>query len=461
MGRCRLLVLIIMLAAGAARAQDANYWSNQYGTRAEMLGGLVVGSAGDLSASYYNPGWLALRLDTSLLVTTQALEYTTLNIEDPVGTGEDAAYTQFRPSPRFLGGRLRGGSDGWTMTWSYLEKTRFRYDATARYINASPAPAPDGTLWFSGEVFRQTETHDYYYGASFSRRLGQRTAIGFTPYVAYRSQNQRIQAAVQAMGAGGQFADIYVVDQFDYWHARGLAKIGLACDTRPVSFGLSVTTPSLAIMGSGEVYRTLQSSGFDIDDDGLPDTYLAATEQKDLDARWKSALSVAAGAGVRFGRTGLYATAEWFNAVPEYEVITTAPYRSQSDGEILTIERDVVLRSLINFGFGVDHRFSEQFALYAAFRSDYSSQASPPASDVLMTTWDLWHATVGSSFQFLGIELTSGLEYSFGDGTTISWGDYSGDGSDGILAVGRTAEVHYDRLKLLFGFDLAVLTGGS
>ncbi len=461
MSRRRLLVLIVLLAAGEARAQDANYWSNQYGTRAEMLGGLVVGSAGDLSASYYNPGWLALRLDTSLLVTTQALEYTTLRVADPVGTGDDASYTQFRPSPRFLGGRLKGGGDGWTMTWAYLEQTRFRYDATARYINANPAPSPDGTLWFSGEVFRQTETHDYLYGASFSHRIGERTAIGFTPGVSYRSQNQRIQVAVQAMGADGQFADIYVVDQFDYWHARGLAKIGLACDYKPVSFGLTVTTPSLPIMGSGEVYRQLSSDGLDLDGDDLPDTYLAATEQKDLDARWKSALSVAVGAGVRFGRTGLYATAEWFNAVPGYEVITTAPYQAQSDGETLVIERDVALRSLINFGFGIDHRFSEEFALYGAFRSDYAAQNSPPASDVLMTTWNLWHATVGSSFRFLGIELTSGLEYSFGSGTTTSWGDYSGDGSDAIEAAGRTAGVDYDRLKLLFGFDLAVLTGSS
>jgi hypothetical protein len=36
-----------LLLPGVAAAQDAHYWTNQYGTRAELLGGLVVGSVVD------------------------------------------------------------------------------------------------------------------------------------------------------------------------------------------------------------------------------------------------------------------------------------------------------------------------------------------------------------------------------------------------------------------------------
>jgi hypothetical protein len=46
--------------AGPAAAQDANYWTIQYGPVAQLLGGQVVGSTRDLSATYYNPGGLAL-----------------------------------------------------------------------------------------------------------------------------------------------------------------------------------------------------------------------------------------------------------------------------------------------------------------------------------------------------------------------------------------------------------------
>src|SRR5436309_10034701 len=50
------------VSSGAtALAQDANYWSTAYGTRAQLLGGVVTGSSGDISSVYYNPGALAQR----------------------------------------------------------------------------------------------------------------------------------------------------------------------------------------------------------------------------------------------------------------------------------------------------------------------------------------------------------------------------------------------------------------
>ena len=44
------------LVAAPAAAQDAHYWSQQYGTRSELLSGAVVGSPQDLSTTFYNPG---------------------------------------------------------------------------------------------------------------------------------------------------------------------------------------------------------------------------------------------------------------------------------------------------------------------------------------------------------------------------------------------------------------------
>ena len=100
------LAAAVLLLAATAGAQDSHYWNNQYGTKAELLGGLVVGSASDISAAYYNPAWLALGTDASLLLTTRALEYSTLEIKNAVGSGENPKHTQFRPSPGFLGGQF-------------------------------------------------------------------------------------------------------------------------------------------------------------------------------------------------------------------------------------------------------------------------------------------------------------------------------------------------------------------
>ena len=50
--RSSLLAAVVSLAALSATpafAQDSNYWSTAYGTRARLLGGVVIGSPGDIS----------------------------------------------------------------------------------------------------------------------------------------------------------------------------------------------------------------------------------------------------------------------------------------------------------------------------------------------------------------------------------------------------------------------------
>jgi hypothetical protein len=53
---CALLLLFLGVAPTAARAQDAQVWGHAYGLRAQLLGGVTVGSVLDLSSTFYNPG---------------------------------------------------------------------------------------------------------------------------------------------------------------------------------------------------------------------------------------------------------------------------------------------------------------------------------------------------------------------------------------------------------------------
>jgi len=50
-----LLLALGWIHPGAADAQDTNYWTAKYGTRAILLGGAVIGAPVDLSATFYNP----------------------------------------------------------------------------------------------------------------------------------------------------------------------------------------------------------------------------------------------------------------------------------------------------------------------------------------------------------------------------------------------------------------------
>jgi len=53
-----LAVVLATTVCSPAFSQDTHYWNTQYGPRSMLLSGAVVGSIGDMSATYYNPGAL-------------------------------------------------------------------------------------------------------------------------------------------------------------------------------------------------------------------------------------------------------------------------------------------------------------------------------------------------------------------------------------------------------------------
>src|SRR4030042_3727600 len=80
-----------------ARPQDSHYWTCQYGTRATLLGGAVIGSVLDLSGTYYNPGGMSLIEKPDTLMAVKVLQYHRVTL---VGNGrEKVPLTSHNPGP--------------------------------------------------------------------------------------------------------------------------------------------------------------------------------------------------------------------------------------------------------------------------------------------------------------------------------------------------------------------------
>ena len=65
-----LAVLSLLATAPRASAQDAQYWSIQYGPVGQLVGGQLIGGVSDLSATFYNPGALSLRSEPPATVAS-------------------------------------------------------------------------------------------------------------------------------------------------------------------------------------------------------------------------------------------------------------------------------------------------------------------------------------------------------------------------------------------------------
>ncbi len=451
------MALAVWLAAGSALAQDAHYWDNQYGTTAELLGGLVVGSATDLSATFYNPGWVALNNQPSLLLTTKAVEAYQVKISNGLGRGIDPVSNTITPSPGYIAGRFSLGKDyGWKWAYTYLQRVQFRFDASGLRIDSNEAPPATGNLWFSGEAFRDARLDESWYGVTFARRVADNVAIGFSPYVAQRSQRSRTQVSAQALDAASTSSTGFLVDDYTYWNVRLLMKMGVAVEWEKWTAGLAITTPSLSIMGSGSVYQNVSLAGDYLPESpGIDPPYLQANYQESLGATWISPLSIAAGGAFRVGPTRIHVTFEWFDAVSRYEVLSPEPYEIQSvPGEFDRYNLDYAAKNVLNFGLGLDRSFSEDFSVYASYRRDNTATPTELGGELSIGVWDLNHVSGGASFQLLSLEFTAGLQYSWGNDLTNNFVDFRNDETGEINGQLTNQPISFKRLKALLGFNL-------
>ena len=109
-GRVALILGLLMpplAIATAASAQDSQYWSIQYGPVGQLVGGQLIGGVPDLSATFYNPGALSLRNESSYLLSTESVQWEAVSTEAQPGLEVlDTSSSRFGAAPSLLAGVL-------------------------------------------------------------------------------------------------------------------------------------------------------------------------------------------------------------------------------------------------------------------------------------------------------------------------------------------------------------------
>ncbi len=107
-------------------AQDTHYWTHQYGTRSTLLGGAVIGSVIDLSATYYNPGALALIQDPELFLGAKIFDFTTVTVDNSLEEDTKLNSEDLKRAPSFFGGLLPFGFLGeHRLGYSFFTRQQF------------------------------------------------------------------------------------------------------------------------------------------------------------------------------------------------------------------------------------------------------------------------------------------------------------------------------------------------
>ena len=402
-------ILIIIIYLPLLNAQDAHYWTNQYGTDAQLLGGLVVGSVNDLSSTFYNPGAVSLTTDERLILSTDAVEFIRVEVDEGLES-DNPGSTQTRPTPGIFAYRFMSDS---------LQKNHFAFSVVIRrnfdyeFENVFLSQREIVDIWpgienYTGEIYLRNSLNETWVGFSWSRKLSDNIGLGITQYVAVRSQHARTQNISQLLGEFDTGNSLVYINRWRYWHARLLWKLGYIYSSNKFSYGITVTTPSISILGNASSFNNFSYIGNDVE------PTLISSYQEDVSAVYKSPLSVALGARCRVNNTQIYFSAEYFSKVPAYHVIDLSKLYDFGTRQLNSGGIEHKLREVINFGLGIGQVLSESTSIYASFITNNSGLQPGERSDIAFNSFNIYHFSLGSSFSIYNFKLTLGLGLGFG-----------------------------------------------
>jgi len=406
----------VAVLAGAASAQDSNYWSTAYGTKAQLLGGVTVGSPGDISSVYYNPGALALTQNTELLLAGNAYQYQSVKVDGGGGPGRTLNSSSIVTVPSLFAGEVPLLKHD---RLAYALLTRRAMDMTIdsrATVGTEPLAPIASPVFAAAEVQLKQNFSEGWYGMTWAHALSPTLGLGVSPFVVVRSQRTRAAVLREGENVGGAAAILTSSREFDYMHWSVLARIGLSGARDSLTYGMTVTTPNLGLFGGGNTnYNTTL-----IDQTGAIGNILGADYEQDLDADYRTPVGAAAGASYGFGPTRLHATVDWNGAVGRYTVLEIPEFvvHVPSGDSTVKVVIDEHLNAVLNWGVGLEHRFGETVTGYASYHTDFSGRVKGEAPGASLTRWNLNDVAAGATWHVFRSDLALGLTTAFGSQPT-------------------------------------------
>jgi hypothetical protein len=339
-----IISFLILLISIPIIAQDSHYWNIQYGTRSTLLGGAVIGSVSDLSATYYNPGAVALFKDANFILSARVYQLESIKVEDGAGLGKDLNFSTIVPSPSFVAFDLKFDFLGDArLAFSILTRQKMTFEFQTRLIDSLDIiQSSPGKEKFAGGISVQREFNEVWGGLTYASKLNEVIGFGLTWYMAYRSQRSSNETIIQVLPSVGDIASYTDIRNYRYTNLRSLLKFGIGVNLQPLTLGATVTTPSLNIGGSGSVGTHFFLNGIDKDGDGNNDNEFDSNFQDEVASEYKSSWAVGLGGGYKIGKFNFHASAEWYDAIAKFFVLDTKSFVSQGSGENQTFATEKI-----------------------------------------------------------------------------------------------------------------------
>jgi hypothetical protein len=444
------VVTLVATLASAVMAQDTHYWNKQYGNRAQVLGGALIGSADDASAVYYNPALLAGMPARSFTVAGSAYRLTEVTLANALGPGEDLTSSVVGVAPSLVAGEIPlGDPQRHRLAYSLLFRHDFNVVLELRGTANLSGVLDDARVRLGYEE----NVNEIWSGLSYARRLGDHLSAGVSVFTTYRTHRSR-RAAFSAAEELGEFGVAVQRDDFDYTHIGLLGKFGLGGRAGAWRYGLTFTAPTLRIGGHGSksIDRLLALANAE---NQVFLGYLVSDTERDISADRRTPASVGAGVSYRLGDTTVHLAAEWFARLDPYRLLDADPLVDERSDEIIDYDLIDESEAVANWGVGLEHRFGSRLTSYLSYHTDRSTTADRRTNGPL-SVWDVHHVAGGVSLAFGSRRVFLAAVHARGDQEVPGTVDLLPGELEELVVTDlpRGLEARYRSFMLLVGFNV-------
>ena len=428
------LLIFLLSATSPCRAQDANYWSSNYGPGGFLTPGATLSNNRDSGLFFFNPALLGYSTHSSAAVSGTIYQYRATNIRNGVGQGLDLKSSGGSVIPQMVSSNISLKLKGRPVTIAYALiheptmsfQTTQRRDARFQVLSDAYSPGPE---YFLGQ-YAQSNNIDLTTGVlSVGTLLTPKLAVGFSIEGNIRKQVYNGSYSARALinaGTDTLFRPIASSEetyQVNYTHFGLRFKGGIAYDIDEQNhIGLTISSPMVHLGGSGTLVSDNQVNNLHLDT--LFNFYLlASTRQTGLTPRYKMPVSFALGYTWHADKMELYFSSEYFFRIKTYNIITPRnDYFIRPDTANNAATSDLLKfvdgrTAIFNLAAGMSYNFTPVVTGYFGVRTDftyYSADNLKDGNQSMISQWDQYHSQIGVNVKRRKFNLRAGLLLTYG-----------------------------------------------
>lgn len=434
-----LLLPVLLLLLQPVLAQDAHYWSNNYGPGVFLTPGSVIASNRDSGVLFYNPALLTLSNKNRIAISSisaNIYQLESINIKNGAGTGRTLRSRSARIVPQMLSGSISLGSKApVVIAYALINSPGLRYQSTQRrderfnVLDDSYSPGPE---YYIGDYVIENRVSETTALLGTGFRLSPRLSAGFSMEAEVHQQRYNVSTNGRALANRDiDSSSLPLVSSEAYYlanyvHVGIRFKAGLAYTAHRHHLGLMISSPLVHIWGGGSIVTDYMLSNIQEPFSGDFYDFMASARQEDLKARWKKPLSIAAGYAYDYGRGQLYFAAEYFLRISDYNILTprNEAFVRPDTGDNRTLTASLTRlhdarRAVINFAVGMSYNIRPSITAYCSVRSDVSyadlhAFESLSGYEAFTAHWNNYHLALGANFKRQKFNFRTGFLLAYG-----------------------------------------------